>query len=87
MHKKGQGEMTNKTLTNEQFHVSTTFDGDLTTTTIYSMEVGARATGHARRHPTDLYDEEFGESLSAWRAMERLARKMVRLQIRELAND
>jgi hypothetical protein len=77
--------MVNKTTTEGPTHVSVWFDGDLTSATVYDMETGLHATGHARRVPSDEYDPEIGEDLAILRASERLFNKLIRYTIRSLA--
>lgn len=82
---KGKGEMVNETRTDEEYHISTWFDGDLTTTKIYHLPTGLHAAGNARRYTEDNYDEEIGYQLSYYRAFERLSNKLARYIVRNLA--
>jgi len=70
------------TICDDYFCTTTTFNGDLTTTSIYDTLNDISATGHSKRHPEDDYNELIAEGLATARALGRYARKMERFFIR-----
>ena len=70
------------TICDDYFCTTTTFNGDLTTTSIYDTLNDISATGHSKRHPEDDYNELIAEGLAYARALGRYARKIERRFVR-----
>lgn len=70
--------MQTRTETNNTYHVSTMFDGDLTSVTVYHLPTGTRANGHSKRHPEDYYNQKVGYYLAYYRALSRLSNKLTK---------
>lgn len=64
--------------------ISTVYDGNIITSTIYDDFSDVVARGHAKRHPSDPRNDDFGRDLSFYRAMERFAQKNVKRLMKEL---
>jgi hypothetical protein len=67
----------------DNLYITTEFNGDLTTTTIYDELNNIEATGHSKRHPEDMYSERIAHGLANARALQRYARKVERRLMRE----
>jgi hypothetical protein len=73
-----------ETRTNNTYHVSTLYDGDLTHVDVYHLPTGLRASGNSRRYAEDTYNQIIGRDLAYYRAFERLSHKISRHLVRHL---
>lgn len=69
---------------NDSYHVVTTYRGDLTKVDIYHKGTGIHARGNAKRYHSDIYNNEVGRRLAYYRALERVAHKVLIKTIKEL---